>query len=114
MRRFIIISTFLVAVTITFGIVTIARGSEAPPPLTRENTPEFFTVSDPDGNVIVCANGKELRVASARILAAPTGAPNAGAPNPTEDQVYRCGTGRSPHLNARLIPISQDPLRRDG
>jgi hypothetical protein len=29
------------------------------------------------------------------------------------DLVWRCGTGKNPHLDAQLVPESQDPLRQD-
>lgn len=65
-------------------------------------------VSGPDGNLVVCKNGKELRVKVKDLLAPPlppTG--NVPADPPAEGYVYRCGRGENPHLNAERVPASE-------
>lgn len=73
-----------------------------------------FGAAGPNGDPVICANGKELRLPRELLVGPPSYDPSSGEPpppNPEEEMVGRCGEGENPHRNARLVPISEDPLR---
>jgi hypothetical protein len=116
MRRTTIIVLILLAALVSFGV---ARGSDQPgEPVfaSGQATPTTFGVAGPNGEPLICANGKELRVPAASVLGPPKLNPTAAAkqgllaPKRGEEKFWRCGTGATPHLNARLVPASEDPL----
>jgi hypothetical protein len=119
-RRTLVTALLLLTALVVTGIV-IAGGSSEPqrPPwidaqgrLKQEGLPASFEVAGPDGEAVVCANGKRLRVKKADLVGPPPAPPSAvaGRRDPGQDLVWRCGRGADPHLNARLVPESEDPL----
>ncbi|HEY7453213.1 MAG TPA: hypothetical protein VH683_01525 [Thermoleophilaceae bacterium] len=117
MQRSTVLVLIVLAAVVAFGVV--ARGSDQPgEPRFADGTSTAATigVAGPDGEPIVCANGKELRVPLTRLLGPPNVTPAAAArealltPRLGEDRVWRCGSGARPDLNARLVPASEDPL----
>lgn len=112
MRRIIIILVLLAA-TAAF-VVVASGGDQAPEPTftTEAEAPATFGVDGPDGKPVICANGKELRVPKKLVFGKPTHDPSKMKPPKADkrDKVWRCGTGANPHLNARLVPASDDPL----
>ena len=117
MQRRTLLVLIVLAAVVAFGVV--ARGSDQPgePDFADDaGTAATIGVAGPDGEPVVCANGKELRVPVSRLLGPPNVTPATAArealltPKRGEDRVWRCGTGGRPDLNARLVPVSQDPL----
>lgn len=117
MRRIIPILVLLLA-TATFVVVAAGGADQPPEPAFTSDTdaPTTFGVDGPDGQPVICANGKELRVPKSKVLGKPTLTPTAAAkqallsPKRSEEQFWRCGTGANPHLSPRLVPASEDPL----
>jgi hypothetical protein len=121
MRRNIIFVLIGAAAIVSVGVV--ARGSDAPdePGFAKGRTaPASFGVAGPDGEPVVCANGKQLRVSTAELLGPPNLTPDAASremlltPKRGEERFWRCGTGANPDVNARLVPASEDPLNAPG
>lgn len=119
MRRLFML-LLVVAALVPVGIVVAGDSSDPGQPewadpqgnVKQDKVPAEFGVSGPDGTPVVCANGKELKVKKEKLLGPPPH-PSKQATAPDQDYVWRCGTGANPHLNARLVPQSQDPLEQD-
>lgn len=79
--------------------------------------PDVIEVSGPDGEIVVCSNGRRLKVQKELLFGPPSATPTElrarRAAVTGKDFVWRCGSGANPHLNARLVPQAQDPLRAD-
>jgi hypothetical protein len=123
-RRSFVIAVLLAAALVGTGVV-VAGGSSEPdrPPwadvggkLAPEKAPATFEVAGPDGQSVVCANGRRLQVRKSQLFGPPPVTPDRlMLQRPAKEElVWRCGTGANPHLNARLVPESQDPLRQGG
>ena len=121
MRRSLVVALLSLVALVAVGVVIAAGSSEpARPPwvdgdgrLKKENVPASFEVAGPDGNPVVCANGQRLRVVTSELFGPPP-PPNVlrvQQRTGKEDLVWRCGKGANPHLDPRLVPESQDPLR---
>lgn len=121
MRRSFVIATLVAAALVATGVV-VAGGSSEPdrPPWVEaggrfapEKAPATFEVAGPDGQPVVCANGRRLKVRKGELFGPPPLTPDRLMlqPTPKEELVWRCGAGANPHLNARLVPESRDPLR---
>jgi hypothetical protein len=117
MQRSTLLVLIVLAAAVAFGVA--ARGGDQPdePDFAgRTGTAATIGVAGPDGQPVVCANGKELRVPLSSLLGPPNVTPASAArqalltPKRGEDRVWRCGTGASPDRNARLVPMSEDPL----
>jgi hypothetical protein len=120
-RRSLVIAVLLAAALVGTGVV-VAGGSSEPdrPPwvdaggrLAPEKAPAAFEVAGPDGQSIVCANGRRLKVPKSQLFGPPSLTPDRLMlqRSSKEELVWRCGTGPNPDVNARLVPVSQDPLR---
>jgi hypothetical protein len=119
MRRVLITLLLLLTALVPVGIVIAGDGADPGQPewvdsegkLKKDSIPAEFGVAGPDGAPVVCANGTQLKVKKADRYGPP---PPPGRPveNTPGELVWRCGTGRNPHLNARLVPESQDPLKQ--
>lgn len=126
MNRYLITAVALLAL-VGAGAVLAVTNDEPPPPtppwLQADGTidpaqvPETFEVSGPHGDTVVCGNGHKLKVRKELLFGPPTATPAElrakRAAVSGRDFVWRCGLGRDPHLNARLVPQSEDPLRAD-
>lgn len=124
MNRYLITAVALLAL-VGAGAVFAVTNDEPPPPtppwlqadgtIDPSKAPDTFEVSGPDGETVVCENGRTLKVPKELLFGAPAetpaqlGARRAAAGG--RDLVWRCGLGRDPHLNARLVPRAEDPLR---
>jgi hypothetical protein len=117
MQRSTLLVLIVLAAAVALGVV--ARGSDQPGEpdfAARTGTAATIGVAGPDGEPVVCANGKELRVPLARLLGPPNVTPATAArealltPKRGEDRVWRCGGGASPDRSPRLVPVSEDPL----
>jgi hypothetical protein len=110
MKRIIFILTLLVGL-VSFGV---AEGSDQPPEqnFMAAGAPASVGVDGPDGEAVVCANGKELRISKATLLARPTHDPTKVRPATSRkgDSVWRCGTAANPDRNPELVPVAEDPL----
>lgn len=135
-RSYLVIVAVIVVVAVTTGAVASTRpdsaaavarpgsGPDSPPPnpewvnpdgtVDPSKAPEYVHVAGPNGETVVCTNGEPLRVPFMP-APPPPGPASRFAPGQAtdEDYVYRCGEGANPHLNPQMIPISQDPLKRD-
>ena len=113
---------FLVGV----GAVLAVAGGDPPPPtppwveadgtIDPSKAPAELEVSGPDGKRVVCANGRALKVRKELLFGPPPQTPDelrAARPAAGGDLVWRCGRGKSPHLNPILVPRSQDPLSEE-
>ena len=122
MKRLLTIAVGLVALA-GAGAVFAVGGDEPPHTLPwvasdgridLAKAPDAFEVSGPDGEEVVCANGKKLKVRKELLLGPPPKTPDELRAGPADaggsDLVWRCGRGKNPHLNPVLIPQSQDPL----
>jgi hypothetical protein len=124
MKRYISIAVAVVAL-VGIGAVLAVAGDDPPPQppwvnadgrIDLSKAPDEFEVSGPDGRKVVCGNGRTLKVRKELLLGPPPKAPAELRADPPEaaagDLVWRCGRGKSPHLNPILIPRSEDPLRQ--
>ena len=124
MKRYISVVVAVVAL-VGIGAVLAVAGDDPPsqPPwvnadgtIDLSKAPDEFEVSGPDGRKVVCGNGRTLKVRKELLLGPPPKAPAELRADPPEaaagDLVWRCGRGKSPHLNPILIPRSEDPLRQ--
>jgi hypothetical protein len=126
MRRYLTAAAALLAL-VAAGAVYAVTNDEPPPPtppwiqadgqIDLTKVPETFEVSGPDGETVVCGNGRTLKVRKELLFGPPAATPAElrarRAAVTGRDFVWRCGFGSNPHLNARLVPEAQDPLRRD-
>jgi hypothetical protein len=123
MKRYVSVAV-AIAVFVGAAAVLALAGDDAPtaPPWVRADgtidvskAPDEFGVSGPDGEEVVCSNGRRLKVRKELLLGPPPGRPDQlRAERPASgggDLVWRCGPGRNPHLNPVLVPRAQDPLR---
>jgi len=118
MRRLFMLLLALAAL-VPVGIVVAGDSSDPGRPewvdrqgeVKQDKVPADFGVAGPDGSPVVCANGKELKVKKDKLFGAPAN-PSRRPSAPDDEYVWRCGTGANPHLNARLVPRSQDPLEQ--
>ena len=125
MKRYVYVAASLVILVGAGAVLAVAGDDppEAPPWLAADGridpakAPDEFEVSAPDGKKVVCANGRTLKVRKEQLLGPPPRTPDQlradGAAGGGGDLVWRCGPGRNPHLNAILIPRTQDPLGED-
>ena len=119
MRRLLML-LLLLAALVPVSIVVAGDSSDPGRPdwvdpagkVKKNKVPAEFGVAGHEGTPVVCANGKELKVKKEKLLAPPPN-PSKQATAPDEEYVWRCGTGENPHLNARLVPDSRDPLEKD-
>jgi hypothetical protein len=119
MRRVLITLLLLLTALVPVGIVIAGDSADPGQPewvdsegkMKNDSVPAELGVAGPDGMPVVCANGKQLKVTKADLFGPP---PLSRRPVETGsgDLVWRCGTGANPHLNARLVPESQDPLQQ--
>jgi hypothetical protein len=123
MKRYISVVVAVVALVGIAAVLAVA-GDDPPsqPPWVKADgtidlskAPDEFEVAGPDGRKVVCGNGRTLKVRKELLLGPPPKSPEALRAERPEaaagDLVWRCGSGRNPHLNPVLIPRSQDPLR---
>ena len=118
MRRALITLLLLLAALVPVGIIVAGDSTDPGQPewvdsegkVQQDKVPAEFAVAGPDGKPVVCANGKQLKVKKADLFGPP---PLSRRPVELGDLVWRCGTGKNPHLNAQLVPESQDPLKND-
>ena len=123
MKRSIPVAALLVLL-VGAGAVLAVAGDDQPatPPWVRADgtidmakAPDELGVSGPDGKEVVCANGRKLKVRKELLFGPPAKTPDElRAEQPAgegRDLVWRCGPGKSPHLNPVLVPRAQDPLR---
>lgn len=114
MKRIIITLALLVA---TAALAVVATGGDMfnePEPTHTPEAQADFGVAGPDGQTVICKNGKELRV--------PKGLLNKLPPPPSQrskadkadegEKVWRCGEGKDPHRNPKLVDKKDDPLTR--
>ena len=122
MKRYVVVAA-AVAVLVGTGAVLAVAGDDKPsalPWVAADGTidlskaPDEFEVSGPDGKKVVCANGRTLKVRKELLLGPPQQTPDelrAGHANAKgRDLVWRCGTGKNPHLNPTLVPRAEDSL----
>ena len=119
MQRVLIALLLLLTALVPVGIVIAGDSTDPGRPewvdsggkVEKDKVPSEFAVAGPDGKPVVCANGKQLKVKKADLFGPP---PPTRRPVETEfgDLVWRCGMGKNPHLDARLVPESQDPLKK--
>lgn len=120
MRRLFMLLLVLAAL-VPVGIVVAGDSSDPGSPewvdsqgnVKKNKVPAEFGVAGPDGAPVVCANGKELKVKKEKLLGPPPQPSRQATATDDEEYVWRCGTGEKPHLNARLVPESQDPLAQE-
>jgi hypothetical protein len=124
MKRYISVVVGIVAL-VGIGAVLAVAGDDPPsqPPWVKADgtidlskAPDQFEVSGPDGQKVVCGNGRSLKVRKELLLGPPPKTPDqlqTERPAPAAgDLVWRCGRGKNPHLNPILVPSSEDPLRK--
>ena len=125
-RAYLLMLAMIVVVVVTASAVAVTRpgsGPDSPPPnpewvnsdgtVDPSKAPEYVNVAGPNGELVICANGKPLRVPFMPVPP-PPGPASRFAPGQAtdEDYLYRCGEGANAHLNPQMIPLSQDPLRK--
>jgi hypothetical protein len=122
MKRYLTPAVVLVALVAAGAVLAVTQDAppQAPPWVGADGrvdvskAPDEIEVSGPDGEAVVCANGRRLKVPKELLFGPPSITPaqlRAERPEvPGEDLVWRCGKGRNPHLNPELVPRSQDPL----
>jgi hypothetical protein len=125
MKRYLTPAIVLVALVAAGAVLAVTQDAPpAPPPwvgadgtVDISKAPDELEVSGPNGEVVVCANGRRLKVRKELLFGPPAKTPaqlRAQGPGAAdEDLVWRCGKGRNPHLNPELVPRSQDPLAND-
>ncbi|HUQ22223.1 MAG TPA: hypothetical protein VM049_04340 [Gaiellaceae bacterium] len=121
MRRVLTTLLLLLTALVPVGIIVAGDSTDPGRPgwvgsagaVESDKVPAELAVAGPDGKPVVCANGKELKVKKSELLGPPPSSGRPVEPQPG-DFVWRCGTGKNPHLHARLVPESLDPLDRDG
>jgi hypothetical protein len=111
MKRSIIILVLLaVAGVLAVNAATGGGGTPTGKPFDQAT----FGVDGPDGQPVVCSNGKELRVAKDKLARKPPKPGTKDAQAAAEEKgtlrVWRCGTGKDPDKNPRLIDKADDPL----
>ena len=122
MKRYVTVAAAVVTL-VGVGAVLAVAGDDRPdaPPwvgadgrVDLSKAPDEFEVSGPDGKKVVCANGRTLKVRKEQLLGPPPQTPDelraSSAAAAGSDLVWRCGDGKNPHLNAILVPRSQDSL----
>ena len=125
MKRYVAVAAAVLTL-VGVGAVLAVAGDDRPdaPPwvgadgrVDLSKAPDEFEVSGPDGKKVVCANGRTLKVRKEQLLGPPPQSPDElranGAVAAGRDLVWRCGHGKNPHLNAILVPRTQDPLGGD-
>ena len=107
-RSILILALLAVAAVLAVTAATGGGGSPTGEPFDQAT----FGVDGPDGQPVVCANGKELRVSKDTLRAKPPKPHTKAAKAETggKVQVWRCGTGKDPDKSPRLIDKAQDPL----
>jgi hypothetical protein len=126
MKRHLIAAAALAALVGAGTVLAVTNdGPPSTPPWVQPDgtvdiskAPDTIGVSGPDGEVVVCSNGRRLKVRKELLFGPPPATPaelraRRSAAN-GHDFVWRCGRGANPHLNPRLVPESQDPLRANG
>ena len=109
MKKYISIVLGLLA--ISAALVTVAVGSDPPPPkgspFASDQTD--FAVAAPDGGTIICKNGKELRVKKEKLMELPPTPEEAKKAPKSKDKdngkmkVWRCGNGPDPDKHPVLV-----------
>jgi hypothetical protein len=125
MKRYLTPAIVLVALVAAGAVFAVTQDPppQAPPWVAADGridmskAPDEIEVSGPNGEVVVCANVRRLKVPKELLFGPPSQTPaqlRAERPEATgADLVWRCGKGRNPHLNPELVPRSQDPLADD-
>jgi hypothetical protein len=119
MRRVLIALLLLLATLVPAGILIAGDSTEPGQPewvdaagvVDPNRVPSELAVAGPDGKPVVCANGRQLRVTKADLFGPPPRSPRVVGTS-AGDLVWRCGSGKNPHLHPRLVPESEDPLRQ--
>ena len=119
MVRRIVIALVLLAAAAVFAVAgTGGKREPGQPPTHTPMEQDDFAVAAPNGGIVVCANGKELRLPKELVMRPPPPYdPSSGEPpppNPTEEMVWRCGTGDDPDRHPRLVPTSRPRCARRG
>lgn len=111
MKRYIIIPVLLV-VSAAFIVSAATGGGGTPVGTPFDSGQSSFGVDGPDGQPVICANGKELRVPLSLLRTLPSehGKAALAKQKPAQMLVWRCGTGEDPDKNPRLIDKAADPL----
>lgn len=109
-RSIIILALLAVAAVLAVNAATGGGGSPTGEPFDQST----FGVDGPDGQPVICSNGKELRVSKDKLTEKP---PKPGTKDAQKAEaekgklkVWRCGTGKDPDKNPRLIDKTVDPL----
>lgn len=105
----------LIALVVAGTTGAVIAATDGPPPrpewvgedgvVDTTKLPEEFEVAGPDGESIVCANGKKLKVKTDDLVGPPDKPEKLGpVVNPTRDFVWRCGRGPDPDKHPRMVP----------
>jgi hypothetical protein len=125
MKRYVYVAAALVILGGAGAVLAVAGDDrpDTPPWVAADGSidiskaPNELEVSGPDGKKVVCANGRTLKVRKEQLLGPPPRTPDQlraeRAAAGGGDLVWRCGPGKNPHLNAILVPRTQDPLGGD-
>ena len=125
MKRYVYVAASLVVLVGAGAVLAVASDDppDTPPWVTADGridptkAPDEFEVSGPSGQKVVCANGRTLKVRKEQLLGPPPQTPDQLRAERSAagggDLVWRCGPGRNPHLNAILVPRTQEPSGED-
>lgn len=112
MKRTIIILALLASLAAVLAVNAATGGGGAPSGAPFDQA--TFGVDGPDGEPVVCSNGKELRISKDKLTEKPPRPETKEARAAKEEKgklmVWRCGTGKDPDKHPRLLAKTDDPL----